>query len=330
MPRAEIQTERLTLRPVGPQDQAAVVTCLNDIAVTGWLAVVPYPYAPSDFRHFQTKYAVPGYTFAVDDAEGFAGIVGVEDRTLGYWFAPLRHGRGYATEAVRAVLAEHFADSPALIASGHYEGNIRSANVLRKLGFVETGHGLKHCRALGADRPHVDLTLTRTAFTAALPIEARSARLSYRALQLTDLEALHAIVSHWDVVRQLASYPWPPERDFTATRARPYLGQGFVWGCFANTSLIGTVAVTGDELGYLFAPEHWGQGLAFEACQTAITRAFALGRDHLTAGIWTDNTASSGLLKKLGFRVTADDLTLNKARGQMTPGQLLRLDRPQA
>ncbi len=160
MTRAELQTARLRLRPVAPEDEGAVVTALNDIAVSGWLAVVPYPYSAADFAQFQREYAVPGFTYAVCDAAGLAGIMGIEDRTLGYWFAPHRHGLGYATEAGRTVLAAHFADNPADIASGYFEGNARSANVLRKLGFVEVGRWMKQCRALGIERTHVDMTLT--------------------------------------------------------------------------------------------------------------------------------------------------------------------------
>ena len=326
-PRAELKTARLTLRPVAPQDAAVAVACMNDLAVSGWLAVVPQPYSAADFHEFQQSYAVPGYTYAVDDATGFVGIVGIEDRTLGYWFAPVAHGNGYATEAARVALAEHFAACADDIASGYYEGNTRSAKVLGKLGFVEVGRGLKYCRALGVDRPHVDMGLTRVAFQAALPVEARSARLTYRALYPTDLEALHAVVSHFDVVRQLASYPWPADRDFTRTRAQPYGGRGFVWGVFLGGDLIGTVGVTGDELGYMFAPHVWGQGYGFEACRTAIDAAFGCGRDYLEAGIWADNAASLGLLRKLGFVVTGYDRSLNKARGETVDGHILRLNR---
>ena len=326
-PRAELKTARLTLRPVAPEDEGAIVACLNDIEVSGWLAVVPWPYSATDFRQFQTEYAVPGQTFAIDDSQGFAGILGVEDRTLGYWFVPNRHGLGYATEAARAALAEHFSQDSNDIASGYFEGNMPSANVLRKLGFVETGRGMKYCRALQMARPHIDMTLTLDAFTSALPTEARSVRLTYRSLQPTDLEAVHSIVSHFDVVRQLASFPWPPQRDFTRTRAQPYLGKGFVWGAFSGPKLMGTVGVTANELGYMFAPDQWRQGLATETCRTAITHAFATDHDHLVAGVWADNAASLGLLGKLGFRVTGQDVSLNQARGINLPGYLLRLDR---
>lgn len=329
MARAELKTARLTLRPVAPDDEAAVLAGLSDLAVSGWLAVVPHPYGAIDFRQFQQDYDVPGDTFAVHDADDFAGILGVEGRTLGYWFAPDRHGRGYATEAGRVVLAEHFADDTQDIASGYFEGNARSANVLRKLGFIETGRDIKWCRALGIDRPHIRMTLTYDAFIAALPIEGRSARLTCRSLQAVDLDGLHAIVSHFDVVRQLSSFPWPPQRDFTRTRAQPYLGEGFVWAAFADRQLIGTVGVTGGELGYMLSPEHWGQGFATEMCRTAIDHAFASGKDHLIAGGWADNAPSLGVLRKLGFAVTGQDVSRNQARGADVAGYWLRLDRDQ-
>lgn len=169
---AEMTTARLRLRPVAAMDEAVVVASLNDLGVTGWLSVVPYPYSPADFRRFQTTIALPGVTFAIEDAAGFAGIVGLENRTLGYWFCARAQGLGYATEAARAALAALFAVDPASVASGYFEGNARSANVLRKLGFLETGRGLKRCLALDRDRPYVDLMLRHAAFVAAQPAPA--------------------------------------------------------------------------------------------------------------------------------------------------------------
>jgi [ribosomal protein S5]-alanine N-acetyltransferase len=267
--------------------------------------------------------------FVVTDEEGLAGIVSLapDDRALGYWFAPRAHGRGYATEAARAVLAAKLAEDPASVKSGYFEGNSRSANVLRKLGFVETGRFAKHCRALGRDRPHVDMAVTYGNFVDSLPIEARSARLAYRSMQATDAAALHGIVTQEAVVRQLYSWPWPPDADFTLSRAAPYRGDGFAWGIFREGRLIGTVAVTDGELGYFLAPEAWGLVYAGEACRVAIATAFAAGRDHLTAGVWADNAASLRLLGKLGFRIVGDDRAFAQARQAETPGHLLRLDR---
>ena len=327
MIRAELKTARLTLRPVAPEDEGAVVACLNDLEVTGWLAVVPHPYSPADFRAFQQDYAVPGHTFAVGDAQGFVGILGIEDRSLGYWFAPASHGLGYATEAARAVLAEHFADDPADIASGYYDGNARSANVLRKLGFVENGRGMKFCRALGVMRAHVDMVLTQPGFIAALPWEAASKRLTYRPLLPVDAPALHEIACIYDVTRQLGPrWPWPADVAFTATRSRPYVGNGFAWGLFLDGQLIGSVAVTEGELGYALHPDHHRQGLATEACLTALARAFGpVALQQVIASVWADNAASLGLLAKLGFTVTGHDLGTNACRPDLTPGLQLLL-----
>ena len=159
-----LTTKRLVLRPLGPQDCDPVVKGLNDLAVSGWLAVVPYPYAAADFDFFLTTVAQPGVVWAIE-AEGlFAGIVSIEDDTLGYWLMPKAHGRGIATEAAGAALTTHFANGGGDAISGYFEGNHRSARVLGKLGFIEIGRDVKFCRALGQDRPHVTLGLTEDAF----------------------------------------------------------------------------------------------------------------------------------------------------------------------
>lgn len=318
--RAQLETARLRLRPVAAPDEAAALAHLNDLAISGWLSRVPVPYTAADFQEFLTEIACPGETFAVEDATGFVGIIGAGFE-LGYWFTPAAHGKGYATEASRAVLAMQFAHDESTVASGYFLGNERSARVLAKLGFVETGRSLKHCRALGQDRAHVDLLLTRDQFIAALPVEARSARLTYRALQAVDAPALHAIVSHWEVTRQLGpKWPWPAEMTFTETRTTPYAGAGFAWGIFLGPDLIGTVAVTEGELGYMLAPAAWGKGYAHEACQTALARAFADGLSQIHAGVWADNRASQGLLERLGFHRTGENTATSNCRPDPSPG----------
>lgn len=160
------RTERLALRPVAASDEAAIVEGIGDIAVSGWLSTVPYPYRAEDFRYFLDEIAVPGETFVLEDQEGFAGVLGLEGGELGHWLVPRAQGRGYATEAARCALIAHFADDGADFVAGYFEGNARSARVLEELGFVETGRRLRQCAAMKMDRPHVDLILTREAFIA--------------------------------------------------------------------------------------------------------------------------------------------------------------------
>lgn len=329
MSRAAFTTARLTLRPVAPQDRDAVLAGLNDIAVSGWLSVVPYPYTAADFFLFQTELAKPGVTFALEDATGFAGILGLEKGRLGYWLSPHAQGKGYATEAARGALGWHFASGAGAVEAGYFDGNQASAHVLHKLGFAEIGRGQVPCRALNSIRPHVNLTLTAEAYEAALPCEAESPRLTFRALQATDAAALHAIVAHHAVTRQLGpKWLWPADLAFTQTRAQPFHGAGFVWGIFLKGALIGTVGVAAGELGYMLAPAAWGQGFASEACQTAIAHAFAAGLDQIGAGVWADNSASQRVLSKLGFTVTGTDTGTSAARPEPSPGLTLTLRRP--
>lgn len=168
MRRPHLQTGRLTLRPLRASDEAALVAGLNDWEVARWLAVVPFPYGVADFRAF-LPVAEPGETWAIEDDQGLAGVVG-NGGALGYWLARRAWGRGYATEAVRAVLAAHFADPAAgAVASGHFEGNVRSANVLTKLGFRITGYKYRRTAACpDKDMLSCGMELTRESWTACL------------------------------------------------------------------------------------------------------------------------------------------------------------------
>ncbi len=128
------------------------------------------------------------------------------------------------------------------------------------------------------------------------------ADLTYRSIRPGDFEDLHAIATQWSVVRQLGGWPWPPSADFTRGRSKPYEGEGFVWAICINDRLIGSIGVTGGDLGYMLNASHHGQGIMSEAARTAINHAFqTTDRDHLTASTWHDNPASYRVLQKLGF-----------------------------
>jgi len=71
---------------------------------------------------------------------GFAGATADTEIELGYRLHVDAWGQGYATEAARAALTHAFdaATLDRVVALSHPE-NAASQNVLRKLGFVETG-----------------------------------------------------------------------------------------------------------------------------------------------------------------------------------------------
>ena len=107
---------------------------------------MPRPYAHADAESFLSQPADPlrpRFLICLRDSNRIIGGVGLSgdiEPELGYWIARGHWGRGYATEAGHAVLA--LADSslrlPRIKAQRAID-NVRSAKVLRKLGFRSTG-----------------------------------------------------------------------------------------------------------------------------------------------------------------------------------------------
>lgn len=144
------RTERLLLRPGWPEDAPALHAGIGEAAVIRNLARAPWPYALQDAERFCRQGfggALPSFfilkrTQAEPELIGGVGLGpdpagGIE---LGYWIRSDEWGRGYATEAARAVVALA-RDSLRLprIQAGHFTDNPASGRVLQKLGFRPAG-----------------------------------------------------------------------------------------------------------------------------------------------------------------------------------------------
>lgn len=167
-----LATSRLILRLPETGDADAMVSSLNDFAVAGNLARVPYPYSRADADAFLASRSadpVPEETsFAVErPGAGMVGMVGFHSRpeapVIGYWLGRPYWGQGLMTEAVAAALAWYFADpSRDRVLSGVFHFNAASLAIQRKLGFVETGTSSVLCLARREHVRHIDTELTRT------------------------------------------------------------------------------------------------------------------------------------------------------------------------
>lgn len=162
IPLPVIKTERLELRPMALTDADQVADKLNNLAISKWLTVVPYPYTQADAVWFINENlagrAASWSIFLGDDLIGNIGI----DGELGYWLSEDAWGQGFATEAGQAAVAHNFSDrSVDLIISSHFTENAGSQNVLEKLGFVDVGSHVHHSVARGADVPGRSMELTR-------------------------------------------------------------------------------------------------------------------------------------------------------------------------
>ena len=144
-----IRSERLFLRPGWPEDWAELYERIADEGIVRNLARAPWPYEPGHAREFAARPQeprTPHFLITLPGARGaeLVGCVGLApddsgEIELGYWIARAHWGRGYATEAARAVLGLARALGHRRIVAGHFIDNPASGRVLVKCGFRPAG-----------------------------------------------------------------------------------------------------------------------------------------------------------------------------------------------
>lgn len=176
--QAEIQTDRLLLRPLRASDAGPIAFWAARPEIARMTAL-PHPYPPGAAESFvaATLSGRSGEQVWAMDAtqsggEAFIGSLGLkradEDKArLRYWLGPDLWGAGYATEAAQAVIAAWFAaPGHRTLISNVYEDNAASRRVLEKLGFAEFERDMAFNIARGRSVPLLRLRLTREAWEA--------------------------------------------------------------------------------------------------------------------------------------------------------------------
>ncbi len=157
-----LYTERLSLRAPTMRDARVITKAINNINISRWLTVVPFPYGITDAEWFINENLKGRFrAHLIWQNDVLIGTVGLDDE-LGYWLVEDAWGKGYATEACRAVIAHHFATTDNdLIKSSYFVENNASRNVLTKLCFVDVGAHVHHSVARGEDVPGRSMELSR-------------------------------------------------------------------------------------------------------------------------------------------------------------------------
>jgi RimJ/RimL family protein N-acetyltransferase len=165
------RTKRLTLRPGWPEDAAAIARAIGHEEVVTKLSRVPWPYTEAHAAEWlatsrakdNVSLSILAHEEATPRLVGGIGIHPAEDmdgHELGYWLTPDAWGRGYATEAGRAVLGiARYAMGLKSLRSRYYVDNPASGNVLRKLGFRPTGRMNTYSLARGREVESITLAL---------------------------------------------------------------------------------------------------------------------------------------------------------------------------
>ena len=156
-----LETERLVLRAPRLEDVKAVALQANDRRIAENTARIPHPYRLTDADDFiatanlgtETVFLITLRNGAVIGACGFTQV----DRhppEIGYWLGVKHWGKGYATEAVRALIDHIFTDlGDEAIQAAARVTNPASRRVLEKCGFQWSGAGLLRIRAIASSAP---------------------------------------------------------------------------------------------------------------------------------------------------------------------------------
>lgn len=191
-----LETARLWLRWPKAADAAAIHRFCSQWEVARYTARIPHPYPQGSAERFifaarEGNASGRDLTLAMTPIKGKRDVIGsmtLESRgtdrlTLGYALAPEAWGKGFATEAARAMIDIGFELTHAveILASTCVE-NEPSARVLEKCGFELLSTGLRGAPARGGLVQSHNFRLSREAWMTAAAL-AHAQRAAPVALQ---------------------------------------------------------------------------------------------------------------------------------------------------
>jgi len=152
-----LRTDRLVLRPVAESDAERILEYRNRPDVTRWL--IRTVVDPDDFRAACTAtvddpddhtvavvldgLVIGTVSLELSDGMGQPGMPSRTEAHLGYIFDPDHSGRGYASEAVAAVVDHSFRRlGVRRITAGCFADNAASVRILEKVGMRREQHGV--------------------------------------------------------------------------------------------------------------------------------------------------------------------------------------------
>ena len=158
--RPTLQTPRLVLRPFEQSDAAEVQRLAGDRAIADTTASIPHPYPDGVAEawiatHAESFEAGRSLTLAVTRADdgtlvgaiSLMGIAAGHQAEMGYWIGVPYWGRGYCTEAGRAVVACAFATMGLVrVHAHHFTRNPASGRVMQKIGMRHEGSRRQHAQ----------------------------------------------------------------------------------------------------------------------------------------------------------------------------------------
>ncbi len=158
-----LETRRLLLRPFVLADAADVSRLAGERDIAANTLSIPHPYDQTMAREWIVTHEAgfargDGVVLAISerDTGALRGAIGLRldvahaRAEMGYWVGKPYWGKGYCTEAARAVLRYAF-DELGLnrVHAAHFSRNVASGRVLQKIGMTHEGRLREHVRKWG-------------------------------------------------------------------------------------------------------------------------------------------------------------------------------------
>lgn len=155
-----LETERLTLRAPRLADAKAVSMLAADRRIAENTARIPHPYRLADAENFIAGANKPDgeCVYLITRGKTVIGACSIAQQDgateIGYWLGIEHWGKGYATEAVHALVDYAFTDlGHTALHAGARVTNPASRRVLEKCGFQWTGVGLYRIHSIKSSAP---------------------------------------------------------------------------------------------------------------------------------------------------------------------------------
>ena len=164
----KLETKRLILRDIKKKDANDILNNLNNLKISKWLMVVPYPYTKKDANWWvndcekkQRKKKRDSYEFCIElkSEKKIIGGIGLSKinyyhgkAMVGYWIGEDYWKNGYGFEALDAILRFAFNKLKlGRIEAGVFVGNPSSGKLLEKFRAKKEGirRKARRCKADG-------------------------------------------------------------------------------------------------------------------------------------------------------------------------------------
>jgi [ribosomal protein S5]-alanine N-acetyltransferase len=166
---SNLETERLILRKLTTEDSEQVESLASDYDVAKTTLTIPHPYPKGSAKEFisninkaQEEEKIVIYAITKKDDSSLIGIINLSlqkiyDRAeLAYWVGKPYWGKGYGTEAAKALLEYGFEElNLNRIFAASFTNNPGSWRIMEKIGLKHEGVLRQH---LKKREEYVDLT----------------------------------------------------------------------------------------------------------------------------------------------------------------------------